>query len=302
MATYKSVYDQAKKDSEAAALKKYNELSAVNSQSVNDYIKQLSAATDASTKIATDNINKTIGGLPQQYQKSYDTNAIQQLVNERQVEERMANLGLTDSGLNRTQQTAINIQRSNSDAALSQQQNSAVSALKQQISDYVASAEAKKLQTTSEAKYNLAQQNNTLKQNLLSAADENATSYANSWQDQQNKLAEQAAAAQRAAQAAQEATAKAYKSSLSDLRKQLNSLDDTSGNFKTTVMRALLGAFDFDISDSDLNSLLNAYGISKTDFKNWITTGDTGATNVSKTAGGREIWTDNSGRLNIGGH
>ena len=70
-------------------------------------------AIDKSTASAAKPYQTQIEQLPSQYQKLYDTNAVQELVNRRQVQETMANMGLTDSGLNRTQQTAIAIQRGN---------------------------------------------------------------------------------------------------------------------------------------------------------------------------------------------
>jgi hypothetical protein len=71
----------------------------------------------------------------------------------------MANLGLTNSGLNRTQQTAFAIQRSNADAALRQQINATTVSLKQQIADLYASGEAQKAENQAKARYELEQRN-----------------------------------------------------------------------------------------------------------------------------------------------
>lgn len=188
MATYDSILEEQRKKEQAAAQKIYEQRSAANTNMNNAYVADINKIVDQSTKNATDKIQKDIEKLPQQYQSAYDTNAIQQKINERQVAERMANLGLTDSGLNRTQQTAINIQRANADASLTQQKNAAINNLKEQIADVVASGELQKQQTAAESRYNLAQTNNTLYNNLMDNAESKAVSYANNWQEQQTAI------------------------------------------------------------------------------------------------------------------
>lgn len=188
MATYDSILEEQRKKEQAAAQKIYEQRSAANTNMNNAYVADMNKIVDQSTQNATNKIQSDIEKLPQQYQSAYDTNAIQQKINERQVAERMANLGLTDSGLNRTQQTAINIQRANADAALTQQKNAAINNLKEQIADVVASGELQKQQTAAESRYNLAQTNNTLYNNLMDNAESKAVSYANNWQEQQTAI------------------------------------------------------------------------------------------------------------------
>lgn len=52
------------------------------------------------------------------YEDQYRENAVQKEINKRQVAESMANMGLTDSGLNRTQQTAVQLSYGNNKAAI----------------------------------------------------------------------------------------------------------------------------------------------------------------------------------------
>ncbi len=61
----------------------------------------------------------------QQYQRSYDMNAVAQLVAERQLKEKMANAGLTQSGLNATQQTALAVNKMNADRSVTAAKNAA---------------------------------------------------------------------------------------------------------------------------------------------------------------------------------
>ena len=61
-------------------------------------------------KLQTQNTyNRQIDETSKAYEDLYDENAVQRLINEQEIAENMANLGLTDSGLNRTQQTAVQL-------------------------------------------------------------------------------------------------------------------------------------------------------------------------------------------------
>lgn len=60
-----------------------------------------------------DYYNRQINNAKIQYEKSYERNAVQKLINEKQIAEKNANLGLTDSGLNKTQQTAVQMAYAN---------------------------------------------------------------------------------------------------------------------------------------------------------------------------------------------
>lgn len=175
MATWQSDYDEYIKNNSAATQKKITEQQTANTNISNQYVEDVNAIVDQNISNSVNKVQGEIDKLPTAYQSSFDANAIQQKINERQVAEQMANLGLTNSGLNRTQQTAIAVQRSNADAALRQQMNAATASLKQQIADIYASGETQKMQTAADAKYQLAQSNqsvyNTYMDNLYSSAE-----------------------------------------------------------------------------------------------------------------------------------
>ena len=63
------------------------------------------------------------------YEDQYRENAVQKEINKRQVAESMANLGLTDSGLNRTQQTAVQLSYGNNKANIDRQRQSGMDSL-----------------------------------------------------------------------------------------------------------------------------------------------------------------------------
>lgn len=63
------------------------------------------------------------------YEDQYRENAVQKEINKRQVSESMANLGLRDSGLNRTQQTAVQLSYGNNKANIDRQRQSGIDSL-----------------------------------------------------------------------------------------------------------------------------------------------------------------------------
>lgn len=130
-----------------------------NTAASNKYVSDINTIVDTSTNNSVNKVQGEIDKLPTAFQSSFDANAVQQKINERQTAEHMANLGLTNSGLNRTQQTAFAIQRSNADAALRQQINATTASLKQQIADLYASGEAQKAENQAKARYELEQRN-----------------------------------------------------------------------------------------------------------------------------------------------
>ncbi len=77
----------------------------------------------------------------QQYRGLYDRNAIREAVSRKTVAEQMANLGLGDSGLNRSQQTAIATTRSKADANTALQQQAAINGLREELFDMLAGNE-----------------------------------------------------------------------------------------------------------------------------------------------------------------
>lgn len=150
---------------------------AQNTATSNAYVADLNAIVDKNISNSVNKVQGEIDKLPTRYQSGFDANAIQQKINERQVAERMANMGMTNSGLNRTQQTAINIQRSNADAALRTQINSATNSLKQQIADLYASGESQKAENSAKARYDLEQKNQAVYENMMNNLYSSSSAY-----------------------------------------------------------------------------------------------------------------------------
>ncbi len=89
-------------DYKKAATKKY----ANDKKAEEDFINSAYDKSTANVQAVSD---KRVSDTNAEYTSQYERNAVQKLINEKQVAEKMANLGLTDSGLNRTQQTAVQL-------------------------------------------------------------------------------------------------------------------------------------------------------------------------------------------------
>ena len=173
------------------ALKDYEEQKAKNEEISNKYIADMNSAIDESTANAVGKVNAQINELPTYYQTAFDANAVQEEVNKRKAKEYMANLGLTDSGLNQMQQTAFMVARQNADYALNQKKTAAVNSLKQQIADLEASAEVEKKNIKATETANLATTNKNLYSSLMSDAQSRAQSDAlSAYNQQQSAIAE----------------------------------------------------------------------------------------------------------------
>ncbi len=107
-------------------LKKYNQQTAANTQAKVDAVNNTAAA---SSQLIKDDYGAQIKETEQTYNQLFDENNVQKIINERQIAESMANTGLTDSGLNRTQMTASQLSHANNQANIRRQQQAAIDTL-----------------------------------------------------------------------------------------------------------------------------------------------------------------------------
>lgn len=133
-----------------------NQMHEQRKQSDQQLIDSVNAAIDRTTAASTKPYQTQIEQLPAAYQKQFDANAVQELVGRRKVEEAMANMGLTDSGLNRTQQTALSMQRGNADAAARLEQQKKTQELQDVIAQLIAGGESQKQQQAAGVRSNTA--------------------------------------------------------------------------------------------------------------------------------------------------
>lgn len=98
--------------------------------------EEIAVITDTTAKqknSITENYNANIKEAETAYDNKYRVNAVQKLINERQIAESMANSGLTNSGLNRTQQTAVQLSYANNKAELDRQKQSIIDGLNREM-------------------------------------------------------------------------------------------------------------------------------------------------------------------------
>lgn len=202
MASFNEHYTTNRNTFRQQAEESFNQAAAANQAATDQYLADIDEIYKENARQLEQAYNQQKAQLPQDYQYAYDKNAIQQAINEREVAGRMEQLGLTDSGLNRTQQAAINVQRSNADAAVTQQQNAQLNALSSALAEQLSQNRANQTAGAAQARYDLASRNQDLYNSYMSNADSMAASIASNLYsaDQQRAAAEaQAAAEQRQA-------------------------------------------------------------------------------------------------------
>lgn len=100
---------------------------------------------DTQRRQTQDTYDRQIKDTNNSYEDMYRENAVQRLINERKIAEDMAGLGLTDSGLNRTQQTATQLSYANSKNKIDVNRQKAVDTLAASLADAVSRIDANKL-------------------------------------------------------------------------------------------------------------------------------------------------------------
>ena len=193
-----------------------------------------------------------------QYKGLYDEAALQQLVNERNLKQRQASLGLTDSGLTASQQTAIQVSRGNADAKISAQKQAAIDSITLQLEQYLAQIEQNRANSFAEIDYNLNTTNTNLYNTLMSQAYSNQAAL-----DAANAQAEATREAARITAA--ETAAKEAKSNENTYYKRAKDLRDYAGD--DSAWRYLNGlAGSGNIDSQTLRTLCYSLGIDYTKY------------------------------------
>lgn len=137
-------YEEILAEENSAGKKTYDEAAAKTKETAAQKITNQNAVIDSAAQNTTAQYQKTIDEAPKRFAGQLDDNYIDELVARKNLENSMADMGLTDSGLNRGQQTAISVMRGNADAKTRQQQQDFVSAAQQAIDQVLAEAEREK--------------------------------------------------------------------------------------------------------------------------------------------------------------
>lgn len=135
-------YDAIEKANMDKAQQQQSDYSDKRQQALDSYLSAITEANRLAQEATRKEYEQGIETTRQGYQSAYDKNAIAERVGRRNVAETLSNLGLTDSGLNRTQQTALSVARAKADADTTLQREAAVNALVGQLDKYIAESEA----------------------------------------------------------------------------------------------------------------------------------------------------------------
>lgn len=108
-----------------------------NAQALTDKITANTTLYGNNAKTITDNYTAQIDEANKSYDDEYRENAVQKKVNEFYIAEEMANMGLSNSGLNRTQLTANQLSYSNNKAKIDMQRQSMVDKLTLEMQGYL---------------------------------------------------------------------------------------------------------------------------------------------------------------------
>ena len=120
-----------------------------NLAAYDEQIKKQFADNDTLHQGMKDSVQSTYEGSIADQNEGYEelsrANEVQKYINAREVAENNANLGLTDSGLNRTQQTAVQLSASNEEARIQRARQSAVEALTREMNSKLADIETSRI-------------------------------------------------------------------------------------------------------------------------------------------------------------
>ncbi len=270
MASYDDYYKanlangQKRLDEENAAAKKRDE----------ELMRQIGAAIDQSAGEQENTYQQSIDEAPSRFQSAYDANTIGELIGRRQLQESMANLGLTDSGLSRTQGTALTVARQNADASTRADQTEYVNKLKSAIDTVRANAAAQK----AEKQIALDTERDSWYRQAIAQMQNNAQSAAaKAWEADQTYAAEKYKADTEAAAAVEKAryealTAQAKASSTANTNYDKNRLAYAQtlmkqGSTEGDAWAAAVARYPYDNSSAE-NKKTNSYNSAYTNAKN----------------------------------
>ena len=108
--------------------------------------EQIDSRYDSLIKDERKQYEATAKTAEESFRPIYDANAVNELVMRRQIREQIANMGLSDSGLNATQQTAISLSRGRADSDTTRRKKAAVDAVMSELDEVQAQYNAQRAQ------------------------------------------------------------------------------------------------------------------------------------------------------------
>ena len=120
----------------------YKKAKEQNTKATNEYLKALNESYNKQLAAFQKQINEKKAAVPRNYTDDYDLNAINKLINERKLKERMASLGLTNSGVNQTLNAGLEVAKQNADNLVTIQKNKELNDLDNKYSEFLSSLNA----------------------------------------------------------------------------------------------------------------------------------------------------------------
>lgn len=227
---------------------------------------------DASVQSITEDYDTQIADTKDSYEDAFKANEVQVKLNERYLERKAAEMGLTDSGLNRTQMTANQLSYANQKGELTAQRQKAVDTL-------AAAMRGKIAEVNTERNTQLAQVESTLNNDLAQMDADYASSVRQQAVDTYNAeyKAEQEAASKytyvydTSGNVVDKYTADERKNALADISAAFTggAVDDAN-----TAARMIYDfGMKYDLSDAEKYTLLHSAGLTEGELDHYIATG-----------------------------
>lgn len=213
--------------------------------STQKYITGQGEIIDRATDNSVKKVQEQIDAAPGEYQNLFDRNALSEMVGRHAAEVKMANMGMSDSGLNRSTQAALSARRMNADADARKSMREYVNGLETAITDITVAGESQKQQIALDANKSMddwftqldAQTRSYLTSGLDANRQNSYTYGADMWNAQQENAATVEAAKIKAAADTEAAKAQAAK----DANNLLIDLMDKGGMTYEEASAAVFG-------------------------------------------------------------
>lgn len=213
------------------------------------------------------------------FESLYDLNEVQRIINKRQLAERMANIGVKDSGLNRTQNTAVQLTYSNVKSDIGLREQTAVASLKSQLAQYISAAQAKKseneIKLTKEFEEDAAKQASDLYKAELDAENERI---------KLNNEALKSQTTKKESSSNRSKTINLLKESFADLNKTYKG-DYTKKDIDTVFGALLEAEEEYGLSAFECMTILSNGKIEYTEYTNWKKDKDKKTSNYESSSG-----------------
>ena len=140
---------------------------------------QINATLDASADASAGVYRQEIEQAPLDSRALYDQNAMREAIDRKKIQESLANMGMTDSGLSSSMQTALTVQKSRADNSVRAAEQQRIRAAESAIDQIFANNELQKAQKGIEIDQDTAAYARTRRENANAMANQTATALHN---------------------------------------------------------------------------------------------------------------------------